>query len=93
MRARLDSVARQMDGKGRTAHKLLGGGLYSIGYYLHEYKNKKKHIADLIDDFSTMFLEDQEEGNERSDAVVNYGHNFLGSISVRMRMHHEPGAV
>src|SRR5262249_16940587 len=46
-----------------------------------EYKWESKQVAELIDDLTTKFLEDYEEGDERS-AVEGYGHYFLGSIIV-----------
>ena len=72
---------REIDGKGRTIRELLAGRKYSIDYYQREYKWQQKQVTELIDDLASKFLENHEEGNERS-AVAEYGHYFLGSIIV-----------
>ena len=72
---------REIDGKSRTVHELLAGRKYSIDYYQREYKWQKKHVAELIDDLASKFLESHQESNEH-DAVAEYGHYFLGSIIV-----------
>ena len=77
----LSRPPREIDGKGRTIRELLAGRKYSIDYYQREYKWQQKQVAELIDDLASKFLEDHEEGNERS-AVAVYGQYFLGSIIV-----------
>ena len=72
---------REIDGKGRTIRELLAGRKYSIDYYQREYKWQQKQVGELVDDLASKFLENHEEGNERSD-VAEYGHYFLGSIIV-----------
>jgi Protein of unknown function DUF262/Protein of unknown function (DUF1524) len=72
---------REIDGKGRTIRELLTSRKYSIDYYQREYKWQQKQVAELIDDLANKFLENHEEGNERS-AMAEYGHYFLGSIIV-----------
>lgn len=74
-------ASREIDGKGRTVRELLGGKKYSIDYYQREYKWKTKQVIELIDDLAGQFLDDYEEGSERS-AVAEYGHYFLGSIII-----------
>lgn len=74
-------LPREIDGKGRTIRELLAGRKYSIDYYQREYKWQQKQVTELIDDLASKFLENHEEGNERS-AVGEYGHYFLGSIIV-----------
>jgi uncharacterized protein with ParB-like and HNH nuclease domain len=71
-------------GEAKTIRQLLGGAKYSIDYYQREYKWESKQVAELIDDLTTRFLEDFEEGDERS-AVEGYGHYFLGSIIISER--------
>ena len=72
---------REINGDGRTVCDLLANHKYSIDYYQREYKWQQKHVAQLIDDLASKFLDSHEEGNERS-AVSGYGHYFLGSIIV-----------
>jgi hypothetical protein len=73
--------SREIDGKGRTVRELLAGRKYAIDYYQREYKWQTKHVAELIDDLHSKFMESHEESNERS-AVADYGHYFLGSIII-----------
>lgn len=54
---------------------------FLLDYYQREYRWEKKHIADLLDDLSSKFLEDHKEGNERV-AVKHYDYYFLGSIII-----------
>lgn len=71
--------SREIDGRARTVRELLAGRKYSVDYYQREYKWKQKHVAELIDDLTSKFLESYEPGHPRS-AVADYGHYFLGSI-------------
>lgn len=71
----------EIDGKGRTVRELLSGRKYSIDYYQREYKWQQKHVAELIEDLASKFLESHEKGNERS-AVAEYAHYFLGSVII-----------
>jgi hypothetical protein len=68
-------------GEAKTIRQLLSGAKYSIDYYQREYKWEDKQVMELIDDLTTKFLEDYEEGQERS-RVESYGHYFLGSIII-----------
>ena len=79
--ANIRQAAREIDGKGRTVRELLGGRKYSIDFYQREYKWKTKQVVELIDDLAGKFLDDHEDGNERSD-VADYGHYFLGSVII-----------
>ena len=72
---------RKVDGLRRSVRELLDNRKYSIDYYQREYKWQKKHVAELMADLASKFLESHEEGNERG-AVEEYGHYFLGSIIV-----------
>jgi len=71
--------SREIDGRARTVRELLAGRKYSVDYYQREYKWKQKHVAELIEDLTSKFLESYEPGHPRS-AVADYGHYFLGSI-------------
>lgn len=74
-------VRREIDGKARTVKELLGKRKYAIDYYQREYKWQEKQIKELLDDLSSRFLDDFEEGHERT-SVEGYGHYFLGSVIV-----------
>jgi hypothetical protein len=74
-------TSREIDGKGRTIRELLAGRKYSIDYYQREYRWQQKQVAEIIEDLTSKFLENFEEGDERS-AVADYGHYFLGSVII-----------
>ena len=69
-------------GEAKTIRQLLSGAKYSIDYYQREYKWESKQVAELIEDLTTKFLEDFEEGDERTAVETDYGHYFLGSIII-----------
>lgn len=72
---------REIHGIARSVRELLQGMKYSIDYYQREYKWQTKQVEELIDDLTSRFLEDHEDGNPR-EAVASYGHYFLGSIVI-----------
>ncbi|MBU0495880.1 MAG: DUF262 domain-containing HNH endonuclease family protein [Chloroflexi bacterium] len=72
---------KEIQGKARTVRELLKGLKYSIDYYQREFKWGKKQVAELINDLSTRFLEDYQEGHARTQ-VAHYGHYFLGAIII-----------
>jgi len=72
---------KKIDGDAKTIRALLGGSKYSIDYYQREYRWGSKHVHELLEDVSSKFLEDYQEGHERT-AVAEYGHYFLGSVII-----------
>lgn len=72
-------TSRAIDGRSRTVRELLSGRKYAIEYYQREYKWRRKHVTELLEDLVSRFEESHERGNERS-AVRDYVHYFLGSI-------------
>jgi uncharacterized protein with ParB-like and HNH nuclease domain len=72
---------KEIRGDAKTIRQLLSGAKYTIDYYQREYKWETKQLQELLDDLSGKFLEDYEEGHERSQ-VEKYGHYFLGSIII-----------
>jgi hypothetical protein len=74
----------EIKGDAKSIRALLGGAKYSVDYYQREYRWETKQIVELLADLSGKFLEDYDEGDERS-AVAGYGHYFLGSIIISHR--------
>ena len=74
-------ASREIHGEGRTVRELLAGRKYSIDYYQREYKWEQKHVADLVEDLTSKFLESHEQCNERN-AVADYARYFLCSIII-----------
>lgn len=72
---------KQIRGDAKNIRALLSGAKFSVDYYQREYRWETKQIAELLEDLSEKFLEDHENGDERS-AVEQYGHYFLGSIII-----------
>lgn len=70
---------KKIDGEAKNIKKLLPGARYSIDYYQREYKWQTKHVRELINDLTEMFLDGYKHTDERED-VEDYPHYFLGSI-------------
>ncbi len=68
-------------GQAKTIQQLLHNTKYSIDYYQREYKWESKQIQELIEDFSSKFLDDHDPTDNR-EQVGGYGHYFLGSIII-----------
>ena len=79
---------REIRGNAKNIRTLLGGAKFAIDYYQREYRWETKQVAELIDDLTEKFLDDHEEGNDRS-AVEQYGHYFLGSIIISDKEGHK----
>jgi len=73
---------REIRGNAKNIRSLLGGAKFTIDYYQREYRWEKKQVTELIDDLCDKFMDSHEAGNERSAAIDNYGHYFLGSIII-----------
>ena len=71
----------RIDSNARTIRQLLAGTKYQLDYYQREYSWQAKHITELLDDLSRIFLESYTEGDALTD-VSNYNHYFLGSIII-----------
>lgn len=72
---------KEIRGNAKNIRALLGGTKFAIDYYQREYRWEAKQITELLSDLSDKFLDDHEEGNDRSE-VAEYGHYFLGSIII-----------
>ena len=71
----------RIDSNARTIRQLLAGTKYQLDYYQREYSWQAKHITELLDDLSRIFLESYTEGDALTD-VSSYNHYFLGSIII-----------
>ena len=72
---------REILGTTKSVRELLSGIKYSIDYYQREYKWGQKQVRELIEDLSSSFLEDYRAEHEPKE-IRNYGHYFLGSITI-----------
>lgn len=70
---------KEILGRAKTIRELLSDAKYSVDFYQREYKWETKQVIELVQDLSTRFIEDYDDGHERAE-VENYGHYFLGSI-------------
>ena len=71
----------RIDSNARTIRQLLAGTKYQLDYYQREYSWQAKHVTELLDDLSRIFLGSYTEGDALTD-VSNYNHYFLGSIII-----------
>jgi uncharacterized protein with ParB-like and HNH nuclease domain len=70
---------KQIKGQPKNLRQLLSGIKYTVHYYQREYMWGRKQIEELIEDLTSEFLDQFDQGNERSE-IINYGHYFMGSI-------------
>lgn len=71
----------RIDSNARTIRELLANTKYQLDYYQREYSWQRKHVTELLDDLSRIFLESYTENDILAD-VSNYDHYFLGSIII-----------
>ena len=75
------SLPRGIEGNARTVLEVLSNKTYKLDFYQREYKWEKPNITDLLDDLSSQFIADYDQGHER-EAVKGYSNYFLGPIVV-----------
>ena len=71
---------REIHSDAKTINELLGKK-YTLDYYQREYRWQKNQVTDLIDDLTSKFFNNYQEGDQRNQ-VENYDHYFLGSIII-----------
>lgn len=74
----------KIDARSKSVRELLDGVKYTIDYYQREYKWETKHVAELLQDLESKFLNNYKENHERTH-VEYYSHYFLGSIILSNR--------
>ena len=70
---------KRIDSNARTIRELLANTKYQLDYYQREYSWQRKHVTELLDDLSRVFLGSYIEEDIPKN-VPNYDHYFLGSI-------------
>lgn len=71
--------AKVIDGTARRVLEIFTGRKYGLDFYQREYTWTETNVTELIDDLANSFLEDYEDGDERSK-VATYRPYFLGPI-------------
>ena len=71
----------RIDSNARKISQLLTNTKYQLDYYQREYSWQRKHVAELLDDLSRVFLESYT-AEDTLQNVPNYNHYFLGSIII-----------
>ncbi len=71
--------AKLIDGTARTVREVFTGRKYGLDFYQREYTWTETNVTELLDDLANSFLEDYEQGDERS-RVSTYRPYFLGPI-------------
>lgn len=74
----------QITGTARSVSQLLSNNRYGLDYYQREYSWEEAQVTELIDDLTTRFLDDFDEGHERRH-VASYRPYFLGPIVTAQR--------
>ena len=72
---------KEIRGDAKNIRTLLGGQRFAIDYYQREYRWETKQVTELLDDLCGTFLDNYNEGDDRS-AVEQYGRYFLGSAII-----------
>ena len=80
MQERYNDKQGEIGSGAKTIDKLLGEK-YTLDYYQREYRWQKNQVTDLIDDLTSKFFNNYQEGDQR-EKVENYDHYFLGSMIV-----------
>ena len=71
----------RIDSNARKISQLLANTKYQLDYYQREYSWQRKHVTELLDDLSRVFLESYTEEDTLAN-VPKYDHYFLGSIII-----------
>ncbi len=78
------SETKKIDAYSKVIRKLLANEKYAIDVYQREYKWQREHIATLIEDLESKFLNsfDADKGRE---FIQTYPHYFLGSFVLSVK--------
>ena len=80
MQERYNDEQREIGSDAKTINDLLREK-YTLDYYQREYRWQKNQVTDLIDDLTSKFFNNYQEGDQRNQ-VESYDHYFLGSMIV-----------
>lgn len=72
-------MRNKIEAKNISIRNLLSQQKFTIDYFQREYRWEEKHISQLIEDITGVFLSSYNEGHERS-AVENYKNYYLGPV-------------
>jgi uncharacterized protein with ParB-like and HNH nuclease domain len=71
----------KIDADDRTVFDVLNERKYTVDYFQREYSWEQKHIAQLVTDLTSTFLDVYEEGHPRT-SVEHYNNYYLGPFVV-----------
>ena len=74
----------KIDANDRTIFEVLNERKYTVDYFQREYSWEQKHIAQLVTDLTSTFLDAYTEGEPRT-AVEHYNNYYLGPFVVSSR--------
>ena len=80
MQEKYNDEQREIGSDAKTINDLLREK-YTLDYYQREYRWQKNQVTDLIDDLTSKFFNNYQEGDQRNQ-VESYDHYFLGSMIV-----------
>ena len=71
----------KIDADDRTVFDVLNERKYTVDYFQREYSWEQKHIAQLVTDLTSTFLDVYSEGDSR-ESVEHYNNYYLGPFVV-----------
>ncbi len=71
----------KIDARDRKVFEVLDQRKYTVDYFQREYSWQQKHIAQLVTDLTSTFLDAYTQGDPRS-AVEHYTNYYLGPFVV-----------
>ncbi|MCL2775852.1 MAG: DUF262 domain-containing HNH endonuclease family protein [Oscillospiraceae bacterium] len=72
-------LLNKIEAKDTSIKNLMGNQKFTIDYFQREYCWLKRHISQLIEDLTGVFLQSYRETHEREE-VANYQNYYLGSV-------------
>lgn len=75
----MNNAANNIDATSKTLKGLLKERRYKVGYFQREYKWKKNHIEDLIDDLERSFFLNFHEDHTQEN-VADYDCYYMGPV-------------
>lgn len=77
----MSKLTNKIEAHDRKVVEVLENKKYTVDYFQREYNWQKRHIEQLIIDLTNAFLNEYEEGDERTEGE-NYNNYYLGPFVV-----------
>jgi uncharacterized protein with ParB-like and HNH nuclease domain len=77
----MTKLTNKIEAHDRKVSEVLENKKYTVDYFQREFNWQRRHIEQLINDLTGSFLNEYEEGDERSEGE-NYNNYYLGPFVV-----------